>query len=474
MDFRAPTCVGSWIDGAAELLQRSSIQQRFFTGDHEMKKRFLTSISMSSSLLALGILLGASAAGANPRLNPIIFVHGGSGSAAQFESQAMRFASNGYPHRYIQALEYDSSSIGDILPQVHAELDALIAELQAATGRAQVDLLGHSLGTFVSQTYLATPARAANVAHYVNIDGGSADAPPGGVPTLALWAGAAPPIGEIVGALNVTLDGQEHIQTATSAEAFFEMYHFFRGVAPATTDIVPEPPGQVSVSGQVNFFPSNEGIAGATLEIWEVDPATGSRRGNGPVAKRVIDESGDWGPIDEVKGGRHYEFAVMRDGEEDINYFYEPFPRSDHLIRLNIATGLAPFIDTSDDHSALTILRQNEFCGDLGAGSDILEVDGTNVINTTTASCASVGSGSAAVFLFDDGSDGVSDVTSVPFPFSVLPFLTGADLFIPTDPPGTVSVLTLPKQGGAARTVNVPNLSSTQSRVVVNLWDFEP
>jgi triacylglycerol esterase/lipase EstA (alpha/beta hydrolase family) len=90
----------------------------------------------------------------------------------------MRFASNGYPIRYIRGLEYDSSSIGDILPDVLAELDALIAELQASTGRAQVDLLGHSLGTFVSQTYLSSPARAANVAHYVNIDGGSADAPP--------------------------------------------------------------------------------------------------------------------------------------------------------------------------------------------------------------------------------------------------------------------------------------------------------
>ena len=61
----------------------------------------------------------------------------------------------------------------------------------------------------------------------MNIDGGSAAAPPGGVPTLALWAGADPPVGEIVGALNVTLAGQEHIESATSAEAFFEMYHFF-------------------------------------------------------------------------------------------------------------------------------------------------------------------------------------------------------------------------------------------------------
>jgi pimeloyl-ACP methyl ester carboxylesterase len=427
-----------------------------------------------SALAVVGILFSTPAADAKPKLNPVIFIHGGSGSAAQFESQGMRFTSNGYPHRYITALEYDSSSIGAILPEVHARLDALIAQLQAETGREQVDLLGHSLGTFVAQTYLASPARAANVAHYVNIDGASAPAPPGGVPTLALWAGAAPPIGEIVGAINVTVPDQEHVQVASSAESFFEMYHFFQGVAPATTDIVPEPPGQVSIEGRVSFFPENAGLAGATLEIWEVDGATGFREGKGPVATRLIDETGNWGPIDEVKGGRHYEFAVLRDGEVDINYFYEPFLRSDHLVRLNVGVGLAPFIDSSDNHAAVTVLRNKEFCGDLGAGSDVLTIDGTDVINLTTAPCVTVGGSAVAFFAFDDNSDGVSNVNSVPFPFAFLAFLSATDLFIPTAPPGAVSVVTVPRgDTSATRTVNVPNLPSTEARIVIQLNDFE-
>ena len=418
------------------------------------------------------VLLAAASAEARPPFNPIIFVHGGSGSGAQFESQAMRFASNGYPERYIAVLEYDSSQINTILPAVHAELDALIASLKAKTGRAKVDLLGHSLGTFVSQTYLATPARAANVAHYVNIDGGSASAPPGGVPTLALWAGADPPVGSITGAINVTLAGQEHIEAATSPEAFAEMYSFFRGSPPATTDVVAEPAG-LTISGQVNFFPSNVGIAGARLEIWEVDGGTGLRTGGEPLAVRVIGATGDWGPIDDVEAARYYELAVLREGEADVRFFYEPFLRSDRLIRLNIATGLAPFIDANPNHVALTVVRQREFCGDLGAGSDVLEIDGANVINTTTASCASIAAGSGAVFAFDDNSDGVSNLTSVPFPFGPLAFLTAVDLFIPADPPDTVTVLTLPRGGGVARTVNVPNARSTEARVVVNLNDFE-
>ena len=437
-----------------------------------MKKPLMAVLALAALVVALVPLSGAPAA-AKPPINPIIFVHGSSGSAAQFESQAMRFASNGYPSRYITALEYDSSSIGTILPDVLDELDALIAGLQEETGRAQVDLLGHSLGTFVAQSYLASPARAADVAHYVNIDGASAGSPPGGVPTLALWAGAAPPIGSITGALNVTLDGQEHIESATSPEAFAEMYRFFNGRAPATTDVVPEPPGQVSISGQANYFPSNEGLAGARLEIWEVDGATGLRTGKGPVATEVIDETGEWGPIDEVKGGRHYEFAVERDGEADLNVFYEPFIRSDHLIRLNVATGLLPFIDQSDDHAAITVVRNNELCGDLGTASDVLEIGGTNVINPITASCATVGSGTAAFFAFDDNSDGVSDLTSVPFPFAFLAFLSAADLYIPSDPPGSVAVTLDPRGDGAARTVNVPNHPSTQSRIVVQLNDFD-
>jgi len=441
----------------------------------ENVRRFIRSETLLIAALAgVGVLLSAAGAFAKPPTNAIIFVHGGSGSGAQFESQALRFASNDYPIRYIRALEYDSGSIDEILPQVHAELDALIAELQVMTGRPQVDLLGHSLGTFVSQTYLASPARAANVAHYVNIDGGSADAPPGGVPTLALWAGAAPPIGSITGATNVTLAGQEHIECATSAEAFYEMYSFFRGEPPATTDILPDAEsGDVSAKGQVNFFPSNEGIAGAVLDVWEVAPGTGLRVGAEPVASRLIDESGDWGPIDEIEDGKYYEFEVAREGEVTINYFYEPFIREDHLVRLNVATELAPFIDQSDDHVALTVVRNKEFCGDLGAGSDVLEIGGTNVITSVTASCASVGSGSAAVFAFDDGSDMVSNVNSIPFPFAFLPFLTATDLYLPTSPPGSIAVSVTPRGGGATRTVNVPNLPSTTNRIVVQFNDFE-
>jgi pimeloyl-ACP methyl ester carboxylesterase len=436
-----------------------------------MAKRLPRAASLLGFLL-LPLLLGVGQC-PRPKLNPIVFVHGGSGSGAQFESQAMRFTSNGYPQSHLAVLEYDSSSINTILPDVLAALDAKIDALRTATGSEQVDLMGHSLGTTVSHAYLATPEQAAKVAHYVNIDGRTGSAPPGGVPTLALWAGAVnrPTPPAIVGATNVTIPNQEHVEVATSEEAFFEMFHFLRGRAPLTTKILPEI--RPRISGRVTSFPQNTGLDGATLEVWWVDGRTGARIGPHPQETFAIGPDGDFGPF-RVWHGLSYELSVQREGEVEIAYFYEPFRRSDHLVRLNVALGLAPFIPSDPASTALTIIRYKEFWGDRGAENDVLEIAGTDVINPTTAPSGAVGAASVSFFLFDVGSDGVTNLTTVPFPFTILGFLTGADLFIPAAPPGSVAVTTVPRGDfDAERTVNVPNRPSSEARVVVQLNDFE-
>lgn len=444
------------------------------------KNTFAASASrrFASALAALALLLAAPlalATGQKPApLNPIIFVHGGSGSGAQFESQAMRFTTNGYPASHIAVLEYDSSAIATILPAVLTRLDALIADMLAKTGATQVDLMGHSLGTTVSHTFLSTPERAAKVAHYVNIDGRTSAAPPGGVPTLALWAGAinrpVPPL--IVGATNVTIANQEHVQVATSEESFFEMFRFLRGRAPLTTRVFPQIFPQIS--GRVAAFPQNTGLDGAKLEVWWVNGRTGERIGSHPYKTFDIGPDGSFGPFP-VLIGLNFEFAVLRDGRVDINYFYEPFIRSDTLVRLNVADGLTPFIPSSENDTSLTIVRFKEFWGDRGAENDVLAVNGTDVINPTTAPSGAVGTASVSFFLFDVGSDGVSNVAGpIPFPFGPLGFLTAADLFIPSQPPGTVTVETVPRGNfDEKRRVNVRNIPSTVGRAVVQLNDFE-
>jgi hypothetical protein len=412
----------------------------------------------------------------------MIFVHGYSGSGGQFESQALRFESNFYPADYIFVLEYDSSASPGNFPAVWARLDELVAAIQEETGAAQVDILGHSLGTAVMQGWLALPGRAANVAHYVNIDGQPAGAPPGGVPTLALWAerGLCPGC-SISGATNVTIPNQTHVQVATSAESFVEMYKFFTGRPPLTKYILPELFGRIELAGRAVLFPQNVGVPNRTLEIWEVNGKTGARIGNHPKAVYPLSGDGSWGPF-KAKAGAHYEFALVREGIFTHHFYYEPFIRSDYLIRLNTeepGTGIGAYMDYSDHTTNVIAIRYKELWGDQGAENDTLEVNGTNVVRPLTHPIAHMVN---ATFAFDDGPtpgnnvpDGVSHVGVPLFPFYLLPFMAGVDLSIPgvSPPDGTIPVVLTPRDGGGkTQVINVPNWASLNDRVTVQLHDY--
>jgi hypothetical protein len=101
----------------------------------------------------------------------------------------------------LYAYEYDTS--GSSNDTGINGLDGYIASVEAQMGASQVDVLAQSRGTTVMQAYLnSSPQRAANVRRYVNFDGRTAMALPGGVPTLAIW-GEGDPTRTIVGAENV-------------------------------------------------------------------------------------------------------------------------------------------------------------------------------------------------------------------------------------------------------------------------------
>jgi hypothetical protein len=449
-----------------------------------MKK--LAYYSMTATLVLMLIGLGflstpADAKQYNPKFpyNPIIFVHGGAGSGAQFESQAMRFTSSGYPQNYIAVLEYDSTFSINTMDQVHARLDQLIADLLKETGANKVDLLGHSLGTRVSQLYLrSSPARALMVAHYVNIDGyGSTDLP-GGVPTLALWAGSNPPdfgppgnIRRIEGATNVTIPGVTHVECATCAASFFEMYKFFTLHEPKTTEILPEPFGSIRLAGRAVLFPQNVGVADSTLEIFKVNSHTGFRIHKNPEAVYAIDETGNWGPF-KAKAGEHYEFVLMPQGNTIHHFYYEPFIRSDYLIRLLEARPLDSYADKSEHQSNLNIIRYRELWGDQVVNNDILAINGVNYVNAAICPLSKMVN---STFVYDKGADGVSALTQpIPFYYAIT-FITGVDLNIAgSNPPdGRIRVVVMPRGGeGGLQVLNVPNWASTTDRITIQIRDF--
>ena len=425
----------------------------------------------AASLVFALLLAGAPAASAQERFdqNGVIFVHGFVGTGGQFESQKLRFTSNGYPESWVEGIDYDSTFATESRADVHARIDRLVADMKQRTGRPKVDILGHSLGTTVMQEYLtSSPERAANVAHYVNIDGRTAEAPPGGVPTLAIWAGRGEPGRQIGGATNVTVPNQTHVEVATSRESFVEYHKFFTGKAPAH-DIVPES-GEITIGGRVLHFPVNRGVAGATLEIWEIDGTSGQRTGNAPVTRVSIGESGDWGPV-KVVAGRRYEFAVIRPGVQTHHHYYEPFVRSDHLVRL-LESDLLTQIGDRGNFVGGVVLRYKELWGDQDGQNDVLAIDGTNVC--VPALCP-ISKRVNALFFFDRGSDGRTDLSSSDPRFNALPFVAAADVYVPgaIPPAGTAKVELRSRGGGPARTVSFPNFSSLTDTVTVQLNDFD-
>src|SRR5919106_6832422 len=85
-----------------------------------------------AALAALWVLFAIPAASGKPptsgfKQNPILFVHGIEGSGAQFESQKMRFMSNGYPASWFDEIDYNSTRAVVDKSEVNQQIDEAIA-----------------------------------------------------------------------------------------------------------------------------------------------------------------------------------------------------------------------------------------------------------------------------------------------------------------------------------------------------------
>jgi pimeloyl-ACP methyl ester carboxylesterase len=433
-----------------------------------MKKLAFCSIITLLVLTVIGVGFLATPADAKhvSNMRPMVFVHGYTGSAQQFEWQAMRFAGNGYPQNYLNAFEYDSPNYATTAPAVLAALDARIDAILAATGADKVELLGHSLGTFVSQSYLSNPARAAKVAHYVNLDGAGATALPGGVPTLALWAEfrfvPGSPIPTIVGAENYILPKHGHNETATSPQSFALIYKFFTGRDPISTAVLPDRDGRIDLAGRAVYFPQNAGVAGATVEIYELNADTGARKHKHPAATYAIDATGDFGPF-KAKAGDYYELNIARPGGNH-HFYIEPRIRSDYFLRLNtspVGGGLGALMTRNPDQTNLIITRNREWQGDQSDGlNDVLAIDGINVVNAINAPSYHM---TVAYFLYDLASDKTTNLARPITDFPALlntTFLSAVDVYLrgATPPDATIAIAEIPRGDcGAMHGINVPN-----------------
>jgi Lipase C-terminal domain/Lipase (class 2) len=434
---------------------------------------------VASALVVVGLLVAAPAAAANPtaqpafRQNPILFVHGIEGSGAQFDSQKMRFMSNGYPERWIDEVDYNSTRAVADKSEVDQQIDNAIAALEQRTGKSKVDVVAHSLGTSVMYDYLTNGAmaaqRRANVAHYINVDGQSQNP---GVPTLAVWAGRGTPGRHMDGARNVTIPNQTHVQTCTSAESFVAYHQFLTGHKPAH-DIVRQS-GPIKVAGKALNFPQNTGLLGATVQVWPLD-ADGGRTTAVPRASIAISDGstggGAWGPVT-VQAGKRYEFALVRPGLPTLHIYYEPFVRSDYTLRLLASDAIETYVGDRPGSMSAVNIRYKELWGDQGAENDRLRINGLNVC---TAVLCPISKQVNALFAFDRNRDGQTDLSSPDPVLSSLPFIQGADVYVPASSPpdGTASWQLISRGGGPVRTLNVPNWDSSTDGVTLQWNDFD-
>jgi hypothetical protein len=401
---------------------------------------------------------------------PVLIVHGFESAGSNFASQAMRFESNGYPHGWVEEIDYDSTAAVANHEEVDKQIDEAIAALKQRTGKSQVDLIGHSEGTSVSYSYLTEGAKAAerkaNVAAYVNMDGQAKNP---GVRTLALWAGRGAPGRSMEGATNVTIPNQTHVQSSTSPESFVQVYKFFRNRLPKH-DIVAQK--KIQLAGKALEFPQNSGLAGDTVEIWPLD-SNGARTTKTPLASFLITDpstgGGAWGPV-AAKSGVRYEFALVKPGKT-LHIYMEPFPRSDYAIRLLGSQPLENYTGKQPKSSGAVMIRYKEYWGNEPGQNDELLIDGLNIC--TPALCP-VSKLVNAYFAFNW--EGKEETTLNPDPVTgALPFIQGAQVYIPaSSPPNAIVKYQLNSRGGGGlRTLNIPNWEGTTDQVTIYWNDFE-
>jgi predicted esterase len=435
----------------------------------------LVLVALAAGGLALAVAPIAAASKFERR--PVLFVHGFESAGSNFASQAMRFESNGYPHAWVEELDYDSTAATGNMSEVEKQIEAAIAALKQRTGKSQVDLVGHSEGTSVVYHYLAESEKAAehrqSVAAYANLDGQEKNP---GVRTLAVWAGRCgdatckpESARHMEGAENVTIANSTHVQTSTSAETFQQMFKFFRGHLPRR-DIVPQ--RSIQLAGKALEFPQNTGLAGDTVEVWPVN-SNGERTTQAPIASFAITDGseagGEWGPV-AAKSGQRYEFALVSPAKT-IHVYMEPFARSDYAIRLLGSVPISTEAGKFPGRTGAVQIRYEEFWGNEPGQNDELLINGLELCTATLCPWEKEVN---AYFAFDWEGKEESTLNEEPA-LSKLPFIQAAQVYLRGHaPPDEIVHYQLnSRRGGGLRTLNAPNWEGTTNQVEIFWNDYE-
>ena len=217
-----------------------------------------------------------------------------------------------------------------------------------------------------------------------------------GTPTNVSFAGP-----ELKGASNVVIARIDHRETSYSPAAFEATYRFITGSAAPARAITPEK--NITLSGQVTGlglrsedpasgnYVNNLPVAGATVAVYAIDLAAGTRVGPA-VYNALVSADGRWGPL-LAPSGTAYEFVVTAAGYATTHIYRSPFPRSSAIVQLR-AERVA-----DADKTAGAIVNFTRPRGYFDASRDRMQFDGQNPPPGLPASGAGL---AASKIKFDD------------------------------------------------------------------------
>jgi triacylglycerol esterase/lipase EstA (alpha/beta hydrolase family) len=131
------------------------------------KRRIATALSAVTTSLLLSLSLASTPAHAASH-DPIVFVHGLSGSASGWDDWVADFEADGYSSSELFAWSYDwTQSNVTTASQLATEVKSVLAQ----TGASKVDIVGHSMGTLSSRYFLKNLGGTSYVDHFVSVAG---------------------------------------------------------------------------------------------------------------------------------------------------------------------------------------------------------------------------------------------------------------------------------------------------------------
>jgi pimeloyl-ACP methyl ester carboxylesterase len=358
---------------------------------------------------------------------PVLFVHGNGDHAALWITTLWRMESNGVPRARMAAINFTDplARSDDTVAQAsrsstedqRRELGDAVAALRQATGAARVALVGNSRGGNSIRSYIK--AGGNDISHAVlcgtpnhgvfisddqlgnefngrgpflqGLNSGESEVTPGtafltlrsdgldkyaqadgrfigkpGVPTGVTAEGP-----ELKGATNLVLGPVDHRETAYHPRAFREIYKFIAGREPERLAIMPEPKVRLSglVTGTPDGVPTNRPVGGAKVEVFQVSPDTGERRGEA-LYRIETSADGRWGPA-EVDPTAYLEIVLTSQGAPTTHVYRSPFPRSSDIVHLRAARPLAPA-----DTGAGAVILMTRPRGYFALPRDIVLLDG--------------------------------------------------------------------------------------------------